>query len=352
MSSIWNWFYDYCDSSPEAEEVGELFDRGWNIFSDSPEEGIHWFKKARDLAAEHGHQKAALMCDHWHLQVLLKSSGDLDEMQRIAVAATVAARAPELSDLPQRVCLHEDLIYTFILADPFGFSKEIEQSLEYMATEVDPSTECARCLLRLHSQYALAKDDRDHAAECISKHRAQNQGASSEDVYHRCNAMRDYCQLAFQREEWQELLDAAIAGVPDSQEYEQPPAFAEFMAWQALACRRLNDEPKALIAYKTAEAQMSQMRLETSFFDAMSAFHESADEIEAAIKIRNKQLQQFEGSNRHWQQCNVLIQRGRLFQKSGKAELAEQDFAAATELATSLRSKATVLDRVSAARDE
>ena len=352
MSSIWSWFQEYCWSSEEAGEVGDLFQRGFDVFADSPEEGIHWFKKARALAETHGHQKAVLMCDHWHLQVLLKSSGDLEEMQRIAVAATVAARTPELNDLPQRVCLHEDLIYTFILADPFGFSQEIEDSLKYMSTEVDPSTECARCLLRLHSQYALAQDDRKLAAECISKHRAQNQGSSSEDTYHRCNAMRDFCQLAYQREDWQGLLDAAIAGVPDSQDYHQPVAYAEFLAWQALAYRRLNDEKEALINYNKAKTQMSQLRLEGSFFDAMSAFHESADAIAAAIEIRDKQLLQFEGNNRHWQQSNVLIQRARLFRKSGQAELAEKDFLEAAELAASLRSQTTVLDRISAAQNE
>src|SRR5262249_58918739 len=91
----------------------------------NPDRTLTMLAEARTLAEQMGESWWVLFIDHWRLQALLNFKLDFRNVLDIAVGATLEARKPQYANFPQRICLHEDLISSYLGIDPFGHADAV-----------------------------------------------------------------------------------------------------------------------------------------------------------------------------------------------------------------------------------
>src|SRR5262249_38633974 len=102
---------------------------------------------------------------HWKCQVLLNYQPDLAEAQRLAVEAALETRKPGYEGLPQRVCLHDDLVNSYVESDPEGRADAIREALGFMQAEAAPGMECRYCIQGEFADFGLSVGDLEGAQE-------------------------------------------------------------------------------------------------------------------------------------------------------------------------------------------
>lgn len=158
--NIWDWTDEWAAKAYESEDDGliELYQTlfaNMRLMHSNPDAAAGNLASNAEAARRRGEVWWALLNEHWRLQVLLNCSRDYGAALDVAVRAAVEARKPIAAGLPQRVCLHEDLISTYIGIDAQGHAGLIQDALDYMEREVDPAAECYYCLLGLKREFAM-----------------------------------------------------------------------------------------------------------------------------------------------------------------------------------------------------
>ncbi|MFO0863827.1 MAG: hypothetical protein U0744_04075 [Gemmataceae bacterium] len=97
--------------------------------------------------------KWVLFFDHWILQTQLFFRRDYRNLLDQAVKASIEACKPGHRDLPQRVCIHEDLIHAYVGIDPVGYADRIAAALDFMKGEAHPKAECQHCILGCRASF-------------------------------------------------------------------------------------------------------------------------------------------------------------------------------------------------------
>ena len=120
-----------------------------------PQRSLELVREARALAVQLREPWWILLMDHWRLQRLLHYIRDIPPALELAVQATLEARKPEYEQLPQRVCLHEDLIYAYLCIDPPGYGDLIRQALDFMREQVTDDLECRYCVQNCATEWHL-----------------------------------------------------------------------------------------------------------------------------------------------------------------------------------------------------
>src|SRR5437879_1371776 len=114
--SVWQWVDEFrreATAKGDAERLRLLSlpsSAQMRIEAD-PERALDLLRDARSLAVQLDEPWWVLLIDHWRLQVQLHYTFDFRDVLDLAVRATLEARKPECARLPQRVCLHEDLVF-------------------------------------------------------------------------------------------------------------------------------------------------------------------------------------------------------------------------------------------------
>lgn len=158
--NIWAWTDEWAEKAFSREDDGliELYETlfaSMRLMHSDPDAAASQLAGNAEAARRRGETWWALLNEHWRLQALLNCSRDYGSAQDVAVRAAVEARKPGCAQLPQRICLHEDLISTYIGIDAQGHAKLIQDALDYMEREVDRSAECYYCLLGLKREFAM-----------------------------------------------------------------------------------------------------------------------------------------------------------------------------------------------------
>ena len=167
--SVWDWLHEFADEM-RAQGDRERF-RLWEIQGEAsrfgraePERKLAKLEEGRALAQRLGESWWVLHFDHWRLQVLMHYLLDYrPEVLDLAVRSTLEARKPQYARLPQRICLHEDLIYAYLGVDPLGHADAIRQALDYMRKEVSEDLECRYCVQNCRTEFALRRGALDEA---------------------------------------------------------------------------------------------------------------------------------------------------------------------------------------------
>src|SRR5262245_57915305 len=167
---VWDWVYEFAaeaeaDGDEQRLRLWETQLRASGFGKEQPDLMLATLQEGRVLAQQLGESWWVLHFDHWRLQVLLHYKFDYRTVLDIAVKATLEARKPGYAQLPQRVCLHEDLIYAYLGIDPLGYADAIRQALDYMATEVSDDVECRYCVQNCRTEFALIRGDLNEAEQ-------------------------------------------------------------------------------------------------------------------------------------------------------------------------------------------
>lgn len=349
--SIWDWIREFRKEAAARDDAERLrllalYDAGQAARKTDPTKTLDLLREARALAERLGERWWALHLDHWRLQALLNDFLAMNEALELAVGATLEARKPEYAQLPQRVCLHEDLVSTYVGIDPMGHADAIRQALDFMRGQVGEDVDCRFCVQNCATEFNLQCGRLDEAQgsaqltlEMADKDRLMGEHHA---VYAHC----DLCEIAYRRGDWDALREESAVGEELARRKDNPRKLCEFMVWQALSARRDGEEEKAQRLLRQAIARMARSRAlpSSAYFDALCAYYEHGGDLRTSLRVRTRERDNLAGKGRLFQECRAWVRRCRLMGQIG-LPLAG-DLAAAREAAGKLRDPAPHLEEL------
>jgi hypothetical protein len=320
--SVWDWVYEFQQQALDNDddqraELLYLFTQASELTETNPDQALAILAQGRALAEQLREPWWVLFFDHWRLQVLLFFKRDYGAARDLAVRAAVEARKPAYRHLPQRLCVHEDLIMAHIGTDPEGYASLIEQALVYMQQELTSDLECRFCILGLHATFQIERGRLDEAQDVCMRY-LQFSGSEGE-LHSLADAHLLLCRLAYRRGDWSALLEWALAGEETARASEQPMRVTEALAWQAAVARQQNHDRIAKRLYRRATARPSRYNAtpENGYYEALCAYHMVAGDHEAVLKVHEQHLTAIKNKGQiatearcHVARCRLLAQMG------------------------------------------
>ncbi len=298
------------------------FWRAQNLREQDPELALEEFRIARKLATQAGDPRALLEIDHWTLQAMIYRARDFTAALPLAVQATIEARKPQFQDMMERICVHDDMIGTYLGIDPLGYDAMIEQAMDYMERETPPGIQCAYCLQSYRASFALHCGRYEEAAQRISEYLAM----SEHFQHHFLAAQVMLCQYTYRQGQWEAMLKIAQqleSDLLDDDGYLQDLCLV--LAAQALGQRKQGDEAAATLAYRRAVTKAASTRvvMEPMYFDLLADYHEASGGLEEAANLRQRQLEQMAGKGQHYWEARARLHRLSLLKRLGQPIEAE-----------------------------
>jgi hypothetical protein len=286
-----------------------------------PARALALYEQGRRLAESLNEPWWVMYFTHWKLQVLLYYLADYQHAQRFAVEATLEARKPAYTGLPQRVCLHDDLVNSYVGTDPKGNACAIQEALAFMQADVAPLMECRYCIQGDAADFALATGSLN-GAETACQHildMAEDETSLGTRAHHCMTAEARLCEVAFLRQDWTALAEHADAGADWNPQAQRPMLLAEFLMWQALLARRKGEDRQGEALVHRAEDAVARNNAvpRGCYFDALCAYRLEAKETELALKVREHELKLIAGKGMLQREANGWLQLCRLRRQLG-----------------------------------
>ncbi len=347
--SVWDWIHEY---SAEAEARGDrerlqltwIFHDAWDLRETDTAQAAAILEDGRRLAQSLDEPRWVLFYEHWLLQLGRFFQRDYRGILDRAVKAALEARKPAFADLPQRICLQEDLVGIYAAIDPLGYEEMIAQALDYMENQATTGLECRHCVQGCRTIFELDRGRMDAARASGLRALALAEDVDSE--HYKGNACTDLCLIAFRSGDYTGLHEWACAAEEIARRLDRKAALAEALLWQAVAARKAGDEPAACRLGGNAVARMARLSAPPAgaYFDALAAFYELGDSLDLALRTRDRELETLAGRGRLADECAAHVERCRLLARLGK--LTEADLAAARESAGKLRKRQKYLEEI------
>jgi hypothetical protein len=322
--SVSSWLLDYdarYEGDPQRQRLLGVAREAGPYLRSNPAQALALYEQGRRLAETLHEPWWVMYFTHWKLQVLLNTRPDLVEAQRLAVQATLEVRKPVYEGLPQRVCLHDDLVNTYLGADPAGHAAAISEALAFMEADVAPGMECRYCIQGDFADFHLGISDLAGAeAACMRiLAMAEDEPAATTRAHHGMTALSRLCEIAFLRQDWAALGRSAAWGEALHQEVPRPQLLAEFLQWQALLVRRDGDTRRAARLSRRAESTVAASGAvpRTAYFDALCAYHLAGEDAGKALASRERELALIAGSGMRQREAHCRLERCRLLARLG-----------------------------------
>jgi hypothetical protein len=343
--SVWDWIMEFTAAAQNRGDQQRLrllpiFENASQFATKDPDVMLGLLAEGRALSDQLNEPWWVLFFDHWRLQALLHFTYDYRQVLDLAVRATLEARQPKYVLMPQRLCLHEDLIFAYVGTDPAGHAERIEQALDYMQLEVGPDLECRYCVHNCCSEFALQRGRLDEAeAACIRLLALTDaEPDRSTAQHHAVDAYSDLCAVAFARGDWDALRGWATLGEETARRRRNKQLeLAEFLAWRAFLERRWGHENLARRLCQAAISRLSHIKAlpNENYHDALCAYHEQGHDLENALRARDEELRSIAGKGRFLHETRCRVKRCRLLALLGR--LQDADLVAARAVAGQLR---------------
>lgn len=353
--SVWDWVGEFAEAARAEDDDDRLrlYDLQQQAFQhgkSDPAAMLASLEEGRALAQRLGEAWWVLLFDHWRLQCYRHYLLDYKPAGDLAVRATLEARKPQYEGLPQRVCLHDDLVGTYLGVDPLGHAEAIEKALEFMASEIRPDFECRYCLQNRRRAFALVRGRLDEAEDCsrVQLAMAADDFSFSTGDHHAVFAYEGLCEVALRCQDWDRLGEFAQVGAETARRANEHIYLATFLLLQALLARRDGDEERAAkLARQGLEQRKRVQALPGSFYyDVLCAYHEAGGQWERALKVRTRQLEETAGKGRLHDECECHLKRCRLLARLQQP--LEEALSAARTAARQLRRPEPVLEQLAA----
>jgi hypothetical protein len=338
--SVWDWVHEFTEDALRAGDAArarllDYFRASREYRETDTDRALDILQAGRREAQRLGEGRWVLFFDHWRLQMLLHQKKDHTGSLDLAVASALEARKPTFADLPQRICLQEDLISAYIGIDPLGHADLIGQALDFMGQEITPDLQCRFCLVGARAEFEVACGRYDEARASGLRLFAL---ADDEGVAHyAATAASLLCHVAFRTGDFASLGDWAEAGEEAARQSDRQEVLCECLMWQALVARREKDEARARRLGALARTRLGRLSVPPGepYFDALCAFHEAGGDLESALKGREEELGHVADKGRLDQVCRARVERCRLL--AGLGRLTAGDLEEARAAAGKLR---------------
>lgn len=258
----------------------------------NPSTTLNLLRHILDVAEREGNDPAALFIKHWILQVQLTPLQDYGAALDLAVKTAVEARKPIYRHLDERICVHEDLISTYLGIDPDGYADLIEGAIDYMQGEVQPGMQCRLCLQALRGEFEVTQA-RYAAARQTAERLLEMCEGDVHGKHHGTYAYADLCEVAFYERDWRALRDNALAGedMSGGEERLLSPRTV-FMAALAVALHQLGvtDEAARHAQRAVHTLRTTTYPLATAINDMLCSYYEQVGDVATALALRDQQV--------------------------------------------------------------
>ena len=326
--SIWQWVDEYHRQVYEAQDLErlhliELFYAANRAEEVDPNWQLSLLDEGLVLARQLNEPWWELCFTHLHLLTLMADKGEYNQALAKAVQATVAARKPAMSDCPQRICVHEDLIRAYMGIDPLGYATQIEQALQYMEAEIHPKVECYHCLLGKRAQFELKKGNLEKAlaVELGRMARLEDRAEEDKDDY-RVNVYLGLCAIVFKMQDWPKLAEYARLGMKAIERSYWSWTAHRFIyaAWQACAAAH-QEQPipaKRYARQALTQAERWPGKPPTDYYDALCGYHSALGQPAQALALRQQQLNELVNTGQLATECQCRLEICRLLVQLGE----------------------------------
>lgn len=258
------------------------------------------------------------------IQTLLFHKRDPGAALPLAEAAVAATGGPEFAGFPQRICLREDVIFSYLHRDPLGYASEIEEAVNYMQGEIAPDCPCLHCLQEIRTAYPLAAGRWDEAEQAALE--AVKLAWPASDYHHVLIAFTSLCQVAFQRRDWPKLAHWSGMGKIFDGRGVGTPYVHELLMWQAASTRRVGDTHAAWEQYRQVRGRTRGLASTPTagYFDALFAYQEADPDPRLALAVCDLELVGLAGRGEVMRECRVRLRRRHLLALRGKSTADEE----------------------------
>ena len=340
------WIGDYAARAYEARDLERyqlvaLTSEALPQVSKDPDRALELLEKGRALAEMLNEPWFARFYEHWMIQALLFHKRDPNTALPLAEAAVRGTQSADFADFPQRICLREDLIFSYLSRDPFGYCTEIEAAISYMATEIPPDCPCLNCLQEIRTAYPLALERLDDAEQAALD--AVSLGWPASDYHHVLIAFTALAQIAYRRSDWTKVAHWAGLGETFEGRNVGVPYVHELLLWGAAAMRQRGETKPARRQYRRVRGLIrAGSSIATSgCFDALLAYHQLEADPRPALAVCSLELEQLAGRGEIVRECLVRLRRRGLLMRRG-LPVAEEE-GVIRNLAALLRDPAPIL---------
>lgn len=323
---IHGWVSDFAGRAVEARDreryqLVALTGEALPLVSRDPDRALALLEQGRALAEGLGEPWFVRFYEHWMIQALLFHKRDPRAALPLAVGAVAATSAPEFAGFPQRVCLREDLIFSFLSRDPLGHAPQIEEAVEYMRTEIPPDSPCLHCFQEIRTAYPLAAGRLEEAERAALE--AVKLAWPASDYHHVLIAFTSLCQVAYRRADWPKLAHWSGMGETFDGRGVGVPYVDELLMWQAAATRRQGDPQVARRQYRRARGRTRGLPSTPTagFFDALFAYHEGDPDPRPALAVCGLEMGGLTERGEVMRECRVRL---RLLSLRGEATAEEE----------------------------
>ena len=346
---IHEWIWKHAERAYEARDresyqLVALTRQAVPMIRDDPDRALELLSEGKALAERLDEPWFARFFEHWTIQALLFHKRDPNKALPMAEASVQETAKPEYADFPQRICLREDVIFSYLHRDPFGYAHEIEEAIRYMQAEIPEDCACRHCLAGIQTDFLLARGELAAAEQAALD--AIRSAWPASDYHHALGAYASLCQISYERRDWQKLRHWAGAGKTFEGQDVGATSVHELLLWQAAALRRGGDSDSAAAEYRRVRAQTRRQAAVPSpgFFDALFAYHEANPDPRPALAACALELAHLPQGGEILRECRVRLRRRRLLLLAGKSA-AEED-ATIQALAQTLRDPQPILSQM------
>ncbi len=314
------------------------------LIGDDPDRALILLEEGRVLADRLGETWFSRFFEHWTIQALLFHKRNPQAALPLAEAAVEAVQTGDYADFPQRVCLREDLIFSYLSRDPQGYGPQIEAALEYMQSEIALDCPCLHCLQEIRTAYPLALGRLEEAEQAALD--AVKLGWPASDYHHILSAFASLCQIAYRRKDWPKLAHWSGMGKTFEGQGVGDASVHELLLWQAVASRRRGAAQEAAAQYRHIRRIMRGLASvpTAGYFDALFAYHEESADLRPALAACGLEREALRGGGEVARECAVLLRLRRMLTRRGRPT--EDEDAALQALAASLADPQAVLSQL------
>ncbi len=338
---------DFFFAEPQTPEQ-KLYDRYWQLmftfnrnWDKDIDRAIASLHEARQIAEQLNDSQNMIEADHWLMQALIFKKRDYGQALPMAVKTAVEVRKPEYTGWRTQICVHQDLILSYIGTDPNGYDTLIEQALDYMDEQAGSQMQCRFCLRGARADYHLARFQLEQARKtCL------HQLSMTEQPHYQAEAYCQLCEIAYLEKKWDEVLDYGLAAEKAGEKDQSPSEIIEGQAWQAVAIQQAGDSSKAAKLMRTAQLQASQFTavLNPRFYNAQVAYYELTGEIEQAAAARLEQINGLAGKKGWHEESSARIDYCRL--QARLNQLTDEEIKATEQIIKQLKDPAPLQQRL------
>jgi hypothetical protein len=347
--SVWTWIKEYAEAADEAADQRKqnllaAYDSGRQKFERLPDDAVAEFERGRQLAVALNEPWWALFFEHWKLQALLHCKYDNRRAMELAVTVSLEARKSPYQGCPQRLCVHDDLITSYLSLDAPGYAGEVEEALAYMEQEVQEDFECRYCLLQRRCELTEALGNLDAFEKAVVRLLAKSQ-EQGED-HHALSGHAWMCLVAYRKGTPEQIAQSAAEGLVICDKIDRPVLQAELVTWQAYLARLKGDDDAAAKRLRWAAVLLSRTQRQPGnrYYIARCAYHALKQEREQELAVREQELLLLADKNQYFWEANARIEHCRLLSELGRP--AGEALAQARQVIGKLRRPAALLARL------